>query len=94
MGAAGFEQPRESPRNTHDSQTGGSKSGNIGAECGPATPPTTTPATPPATPATPATPTPPVDPELAAVVEAWATLAPAIRAGIVAMVASVARVGH
>ncbi len=75
----GSEQPRKCSGNEHDSQTGGSKSGNIGADFGPATPPATPPAPP-------ATPTPPVDPELAAVVEAWATLAPAIRAGIVAMV--------
>lgn len=72
MGAGGFEPPRESQQKTPASVSGGSKSGNIRADSGPATPP--------------AKPTPPTDPELAAVVRAWPTIPQAVRAGIVAMV--------
>ena len=69
MGLDRPEHSRFSPGKTRVSDSGGSKSGNIGTESGPAIPPATT-----------------TDPDLAAVVAAWADLPPAVRAGIVAMV--------
>lgn len=70
MGLTGLETSAFPSGITHDSQTGGSKSGN--------TPPTQAPASP--------APDAHADPELAVVVAAWADLPPALRAGIVAMV--------
>jgi hypothetical protein len=71
----GFEPSHDSSGNTRVSKSRGNKSGNIGPDSGP-TP----------TPTTPATPPPPTDPDLSAVVAAWPTLPPAIRAGMLALV--------
>jgi hypothetical protein len=79
VGAAGFEPSQFPPRKPLVGDSGGSKTGNTGAET-PPTPVSTSTPTPPA-------PEAPADPELAAVVAAWADLPPAVRAGIVAMVA-------
>ncbi|HEX8875279.1 MAG TPA: hypothetical protein VF777_00915 [Phycisphaerales bacterium] len=54
------------------SDSGGSKSGNIGTDAGPPMPP--------------ATPTVPTDPDLAAVVAAWSELPQPIRVAVLALV--------
>ena len=68
----GFEHTAISAGNAGVSESGGIKSGNIGAGFGP--------------PTHSATPNLPTDPELAAVVAAWPDLPPAIRAGVLALV--------
>lgn len=77
MTPMGFELPQHPCGKPHIPESGGSKSGNIGAGFGGPTPPATPPIPP------------PTDPELAAVVAAWGDLPPAIRAGVLAMVRAV-----
>ncbi|MCC6228384.1 MAG: hypothetical protein IT432_04065 [Phycisphaerales bacterium] len=77
MGATGLEPVRDAKAISHDSDSRGNKSGNIGAGSGGSEPPRPTPPTPPATPA---------DPELAAIVAAWPILPAVIRAGVLALV--------
>jgi len=72
MGRAGLELSQFHSGNSGVLETGGSKSGNIGAGFDPPTPPEHT------------------DPDLARVVAAWPDLPPAIRAGVVALVAAAA----
>lgn len=74
MGATGLEHPANPAGNTPVSESGGSKSGNFGADVGPTTLPAASPE--------------PADPELAAVLEAWPSLPAALRSGILAIVAA------
>ncbi len=73
MGVTGLELPPETSGKSCDSDSRGNKSGNIPGGDGSAGDPPSAPQT-------------PDDPELAAVVEAWADLPDAVRAGILAMV--------
>lgn len=74
MGEEGFEPLAKPSGNTQECESGSSKSGNNQASfgAGEGVPPSA--------------PQPPTDPELAAVMAAWPTLPPVIRAGIMAMV--------
>jgi hypothetical protein len=67
----GFEPSPKPSGNAGVFDSGGSKSGNNGGGFVPLTPPK---------------PTPPTDPDLSAVVAAWADLPPVIRAGVLALV--------
>jgi hypothetical protein len=79
MTPAGIEQVAKPSGNPHIPETGGSKSGNNHAGFGPCSDGAASSTGAPTT----GTPT---DPELRAIMAAWPTLPPAIRAGIVAMV--------
>lgn len=85
MGRAGLEHLSNPAAKPHVHDSGGSNSGNIHA-----TQPLTSTLTPTPTPtapdAPPPAPTTPADPDLAALIAAWPTLPPTIRAGIAAMV--------
>lgn len=87
MGAAGFEHPPETSGNSRVSETGGSKSGNIRGGSAPSTPPDAPPPTAPGAETEGAAEG--QDADLRAVVEAWPTLAPPIRAAVLAMVRAV-----
>lgn len=84
MGRAGLEHPPESSGNTRVSETGGSKSGNIRGGSAPGTPSDAPPPTAPGAETEGAAEG--QDADLRAVVAAWPTLAPAIRAAVLAMV--------
>ncbi len=77
MGRPGLEHPPEPTRNTGGTENTGAKSGAFQPDSTPTPPPATHPATPPAA---------PLDPDLREVVDAWPTIPPAIRAGILAMI--------
>lgn len=70
MGAGGFEPPPLSPRETHDTDSGGAESGANRPDSAPETAPDQ----------------PPLDVDLSRVVEAWPTLPEAIRRAVLAMV--------
>lgn len=88
MGRAGLERAHDLPSVSQDSNSRGSNSGSIGPGSGDSEPPASQPPAlaPITAPVAPQTPANPADPELAAIVAAWPTLPPAIRAGIVALV--------
>ncbi len=71
MNPMGSERSRDSKQNTRVSNPRGNKSGNTGSDPGADTRPTDLAA---------------ADPDLAAVIAAWATLPSAIRAGVLALV--------
>lgn len=83
MGAEGIEHPANPSGNSGVHEPRGNKNGNTSAAGEPKAAPA--PAAGDA-PSPPPTPEPPADPELAAVVAAWPTLAPAMRAAVLALV--------